>query len=126
METADSPRGASGPHGSSSQGLLRWVAVDWFRPGEDFRLNVQERTDLSPQLRLNPVDARTGFNDSETELFAESGITIGQHDHAGLEGRNGSVQQAIGKVGRVQQAERRRRERVLSLASLRGGLDECR
>ena len=54
------------------------------------------------------------------------GVAIGQHDHPGLERRNDVVEQAVGEIGRVQQAERHRRQRVLLLPGLRRRLDERR
>ena len=54
------------------------------------------------------------------------GIAVGEHDHAGLERRNDVVEQPVGEVGRVQQAERHRRQRVLLLAALGRRLDQRR
>ena len=52
------------------------------------------------------------------------GVPVGQHDHPGLERRDDLVEQAVGEVGRVQQAERRRRQQVLLLAGLGRRLDQ--
>ena len=46
------------------------------------------------------------------------GVAVGEHDHAGLERRNDVVEEPIGEVGGVQQAERHRREGILLLACL--------
>jgi len=52
------------------------------------------------------------------------GIPVGKHDHSGFERRNDLVEQPIGEVGGVQQAERHRCQRVLLLSGARCGLDE--
>ena len=52
------------------------------------------------------------------------GVAVGQHDHARLQRRDDLIQQAIGEVRGVEQAERHRGERVLFLARLGGGLHQ--
>ena len=44
------------------------------------------------------------------------GVAVREHDHAGLERRNDLIEQPVGEVGGVQQAERHRGERVFLLA----------
>ena len=68
-----------------------------------------------------PVDAARGVARER-----RVGVAVGEHDHAGLERRDDVVEQPVGEVGRVQQAERHRRQRVLLLARLGRGLDERR
>lgn len=50
-------------------------------------------------------------------------VPIGQHDHARFERRNNFVEEPVSEICRVQQAERRRRERVLLLPGAACGFD---